>query len=244
MKLDPGFITHWKTERLLDELGGDGVVALLRLWGQAQIRREWRGLKFTPKRLKMETKWKGDENHLFAIFTDPEAPWLDQDEDGSFSIHGFEEHQKQVIHLWKQGPKGGRPSKKVPPAPSSKNEDEEKKEDSYSSSYPQCEPFDKPNGNHMVLDAAESKPLCTLAQAIAQAPTSRMSVAEAEFWWHTRNGSGWTKGTNGGGAPRKITSWQSDMQTSASWIKEAMTKNQKPARNIDTNGEQLEMPDA
>lgn len=147
MKIDPGFITHWKTERIIAELGADGVVALLRLWGTAQIRREWKGLTFTPKRLAMETKWKGDENHLFSILTDPDAPWLDKADDGTFSIHGFEDHQKQVIHLWSAGGKGGRP-RKVSPAPSSKEED---KDNTYSSSYPICEP----NGNHMVLETTK-----------------------------------------------------------------------------------------
>lgn len=144
MKIDPGFITHWKTERLLEELGAGGVVALLRMWGNAQVRREWKGLKFTPKRLAMETKWKGDENHLFRVFTDPDAPWLDLDDGGSFEIHGFEEHQKQVIHLWSAGAKGGRPAK-VSPAPSSKEYEE--KTSTSSSSYP----ISEPNGNHMVL---------------------------------------------------------------------------------------------
>ena len=132
MKLDPGFITHWKTERLIDQLGADGLVAILRMWGQAQIRREWKGMQMTPKRLAMETKWKGDANHLWDTLTDPDAPWLDVCEDGTVAIHDFEEHQKQVIHLWSAGGKGGRP-KKVSPTPSSKKEEDTS---TSSSSYP------------------------------------------------------------------------------------------------------------
>ena len=111
MKLDPGFISHWKTERLIADLGAEGVVVVLRMWGNAQIRREFTGLKLTPRRLAMETKWKGDENHLFSVLTDPDAPWLDKDDDGTFSIHGFSEHQHQVVKLWANGAKGGRPRK-------------------------------------------------------------------------------------------------------------------------------------
>jgi hypothetical protein len=150
MKIDPGFITHWKTERLLDQLGGDGLVVLFRIWGQAQIKRQWKGLQLTPKRLAMETKWKGDENHLFRILTDPDAPWLDLNDDGTFDIHGFEEHQKQVIHLWSQGGKGGRPKKKDS---LNSNNKEDTSSYSYSSSYP----ISEPNGNHMVLDADSTK---------------------------------------------------------------------------------------
>jgi hypothetical protein len=146
MKIDPGFPTHWKTERLIEQLGAEGIVVLLRIWGQAQIRREWKGLQMTPKRLAMETKWKGDENHLFSVLTDPDCAWLDIEDDGTVSIHGFEEHQKQVIHLWSAGGKGGRP-KKVSPEPSSKKEEDTS---TSSSSYPICEP----NGNQMVSGVA------------------------------------------------------------------------------------------
>jgi len=136
--------------RLIDELGADGVLALLRLWGKCQINREWKGLKLTPKRLAMETKWKGDVDHLFRVFTDPDAAWLDLADDGTYSLHGFEEHQKQVIHLWSAGAKGGRP-RKVSPTPSSKEEKEDTS--TSSSSYPICEP----NGNQMVSDVMPPK---------------------------------------------------------------------------------------
>lgn len=68
------------------------------------------------------------------------------------------------------------------------------------------------------------KPLCTLEQAKAYAPTCKLTPEQAEHWWHTRNSSGWTKGSANGGSPRKITSWQSDMATSVSWIAESMAK--------------------
>lgn len=238
MKLDPGFISHWKTERLLDELGAEGVVCLLRLWGRCQINREWKGLKLTPKRLAMETKWKGDENHLFQVFTDPDAAWLDPDEDGTFSLHGFEDHQKQVIHLWSVGKTGGRP-KKVSPIPSSKEDSTDEKEDSSSSSYPIVEP----NGNHMVSDCVEPKPLCTLPQALSYAPTARMKPEHAEHWWHTRNATGWTKGSAGGGAARKITSWQSDMVQSVSWVAESFEKSKPEPTHAEKRKEAAKLAD-
>ena len=111
MKLDPGFINHWKTELLMERLGSDAVVAILRLWGNAQIRRQFDGLELNPRRLAMETKWKGDAGALFDTLTDPDAPWLDLDPDGTYSIHGFGHHQKQVVALWENGNKGGRPKK-------------------------------------------------------------------------------------------------------------------------------------
>lgn len=105
----------------------------------------------------------------------------------------------------------------------------------------------EPNGNQMVLAGGETKPLCTLEQALSYAPTARLTPEQATFWWHTRNASGWTKGTQGGGAGRKITSFQSDMQTSAAWIAEAMSKHNTPngtprPRNMDINGDDVKLP--
>lgn len=145
LKLDPGFTSHWKTERLLDRLGGDGVVALLRLWGMAQIRRRWTGLPLTAERLAAETKWKGDPVALWEAFTDPLGPWLDAEEGGTWAIHDFGQHQKQVVSLWENGKRGGRPSK------NKKEEDTS----SSSSSYP----IRFSNENHLVLDDEVNKRL-------------------------------------------------------------------------------------
>jgi hypothetical protein len=147
MKLDPGFVNHWKTERLIDQLGADGVVAVLRLWGNAQIGRKFAGLPLSPKRLAMETKWKGDEGLLFSVLTDTDAPWLDEEPGGTFTIHGFAEHQHQVVKLWENGKLGGRPKGAASKSSSSTSSS------TSSSSYPICEP----NGNHMVSAGKGSK---------------------------------------------------------------------------------------
>jgi hypothetical protein len=78
-----------------------------------------------------------------------------------------------------------------------------------------------------------TKPLCTLSQAKAYAPTCKMTIAQAEHWWHTRNANGWVKGTSGG-HPIKIGSWQSDMASSLSWVGESTEKAKQAAST--TNG--------
>ena len=75
----------------------------------------------------------------------------------------------------------------------------------------------------------ETKPLCTIQQAKSMAGQFGLTESEAEHWWHVRNKAGWTCGTNGG-HPRKITSAQSDMATSVSWIKESAAKLPKPEK--------------
>lgn len=149
MKLDPGFITHWKTERLVDQLGPEAIVVILKIWSRAQIKREWKGLEITSKRLALETKWKGDADHLFRVLTDEDAPWLDLEEDGTYSIHDFEDHQRQVIHLWAAGAKGGRPRKEKSPAPPKEIDTSSSLS---SSSSPRCFSNGSSNGNHMVSD--------------------------------------------------------------------------------------------
>lgn len=71
----------------------------------------------------------------------------------------------------------------------------------------------------------ESSP-CSVEQAIAYASMVRMTPDQARHWWNVRNASGWTKGSTGGGTPRRITSWQSDMATSLSWVAESIQKEQ------------------
>jgi len=226
MKLDPGFPTHWKTELLIDRLGAEGIVVLLRIWGRAQIRREWTGIKWTPKKLAMETKWKGDANHLWNVLTDADAPWLDVADDGTVSIHGFEDHQKQVIHLWAASSKGGRP-RKVSPTPPTKEEEDSS---SYSSSYPIC----KPNGNHMVFEPTKqgvsensnnrlTRP--TLSQAIAAGSDIGITPEAATVWWNTREASDWRKGTAGGGTTAVGQNWRADLTASKTWATEQAAKN-------------------
>ena len=65
---------------------------------------------------------------------------------------------------------------------------------------------------------------CSVEQAISYASTVRMTPDQARHWWNVRNASGWTKGSTGGGTPRRITSWQSDMAASVAWVAESMQK--------------------
>lgn len=195
MKLDPGFLNHWKTERLMDQLGADGVVAVLRLWGAAQIRRQFSGLQFSPKRLALETKWKGDEERLFAVLTDPDAPWLDTDPDGTFTLHGFAEHQHQVVKLWANGKKGGRPRK---PKPSSSPS---------SSSSPIC----KPNENQMVFDGepspTKSKAKGSLEDLKSFAVEIGLPASDGEATFYKWEGNGWKN------AGKAVKDWKSTMRS-------------------------------
>ena len=111
MKLDANFITHWKTERLLEQCGPTAVLGLLRLWGDAQNKRQWRGLTLNPRKLAAIMRHDGDADALWAAMTDKDSPWLDEEPEGTWAIHGFEQHNHQLIRCWHIGQKGGRPTK-------------------------------------------------------------------------------------------------------------------------------------
>ena len=123
MKLDPGFASHWKTERLIARCGHSAVVGLLRLWGDCQIQRRWSGLAINPTKLAAMMRYEGDHTGLWEAMTDVDAPWLDPEEGGTYAVHDFGHHQKQVIHMWENGRKGGRPRKEIPPTPPKETED-------------------------------------------------------------------------------------------------------------------------
>jgi hypothetical protein len=96
---------------------------------------------------------------------------------------------------------------------------------------PQDKDKDKDKEEDKEKDARDDdpKPLCTLKQARSHAPACYLTEAESDHWWHTRHASGWMKGSNGG-HPVKISSWQSDMRQSVSWIKESMNKSPKASK--------------
>lgn len=89
------------------------------------------------------------------------------------------------------------------------------------------------NGKEIDPAGLSQSALCSLDQAIAYAPTVKMTAEQAEHWWHVRNAAGWTKGSTGGGAPRKITSWQSDMASAVSWVGESQAKSKNAPNGQD-----------
>lgn len=167
MKLEPSFVDHWKTRRLYRQCGADAVLGLLRLWGQAQIKREWAGLPLTPSKLAALMEYPGDAAVLWQAMTDKDSPWLDAEPDGTWTLHGFADHQAQIIRLWDIGKRGGRPkgSSPTPPSPT------------IHTSSSSC-PISQPNGNHMVFQTPTLEELKQAAQG--------MGVAEdiATIFWN------------------------------------------------------------
>jgi hypothetical protein len=181
MKIEPSFCDHWKTKRLHRICGAEAVLGLLRMWGQAKIKRQYTGLVLNPTRLAAVMDYSGDEDALWRVMTDEAAPWLDKEPEGTWGLHGYGEHQAQIIRLWEIGKKGGRPKSDPSPTPPSLNTSSS----SSSSSSPIC----KPNGNHMVSDMVVfTTP--TLKDWLEQCVLAGIEKELAEEIWHDNEGRG------------------------------------------------------
>ena len=215
--MDANFITHWKTERLLAECGPTAVLGLLRLWGDAQNRKQYTGLALNPRKLSAIMRHDGDADALWAAMTDKDAPWLDEEDGGTWAIHGFSDHNHQLIRCWQIGSKGGRPKTNtdhgrvgqgayanhmVSSSPSTETEDAE-------------ETISKPFGNHMV--SVVTTP--TLEQFKVAASMLMVEEDIAEEIWHDNESraiapSGHWTGWNG----QPIHNWQANMKARAAAI--------------------------
>lgn len=181
MKLDPGFATHWKTERLIDRCGPAAVVGLLRLWGDCQVRRRFTGLVMAPAKLAAMMRYEGDQTALWDAMTDVDAPWLDAEEGGTWAIHGFAEHNKQIMHLWEAGKRGGRP--KSPPTPPSNNT-----EDTIHTLT--LTPF----ANHMVSNANHMVSAFSVEAVIEAGRMAMIPEDVCRAYHDDREGAGWMDG--------------------------------------------------
>jgi len=181
MKIDPGFVSHWKTQMLVARCGAEAALGLLRLWGNAQISREWSGLRLSPRKLASMMGYNGDADELWRAMTDKDAAWLDEQEDGSWELHGFVEHQKQVIKLWANGKKGGRPPKEAPPTPPEENKE-----------HTLARPL-TPFGNQVVSFQNQMVFQTPSLEDVKQAAFMMGANPErAEIWFHEMEGRGHT----------------------------------------------------
>jgi len=217
VKLDANFITHWKTERLLAQCGPTAVLGLLRLWGDAQNRKQFSGMTLNPRKLAAIMRHDGDADALWSAMTDKDAPWLDEEEGGTWAIHGFSDHNHQLIRCWQIGSKGGRPKTNtdqgrvgqgayanhmVSSSPATETDAEE-------------ETISKPFANHMV--SAVTTP--TLEEFKVAASMLMVEEDIAEEIWHDNESraiapSGHWTGWNG----QPIHNWQSNMKARAAAI--------------------------
>lgn len=109
MIIDPDFLDHWRTQQLIDELGGDELapIYILRIWSHCQ-RRKSDVFNIPLSGLKALCKYKGDAQTLSNALILCKVIEVDS---GNIFITGFREFNAQLFAAWANGAKGGRPKR-------------------------------------------------------------------------------------------------------------------------------------
>ena len=97
IRIDVGFLDHWKTETLIAECGVDSVLSLIRIWifaAQNKPNGQLDGIKTTM--IERVAKWRGEGGKLITCLSD--LRFLEQDENGVWCLHDWEEHNPYAAH--------------------------------------------------------------------------------------------------------------------------------------------------
>lgn len=114
MIVSPDFLDHWKTQLLVDKLGGDQSAPLrvVRLWSHCQNRRKHIFPAMTSAVLKAVCHYRGDADRLESAML--EAGFIRRDGD-TLIVHEWDRYNASLFANWINGKKGGRPKSKENP---------------------------------------------------------------------------------------------------------------------------------
>ena len=101
MILETDFVDHWKTQRLVYICGPDAVLCLLRIWSYCQQRKRWQFDAAQASIIEWIGKWNGEKGLLLATLK--EVGFIDEEEDGEFSMHDFENVNGKMVSNWANG---------------------------------------------------------------------------------------------------------------------------------------------
>lgn len=109
MIVDPDFLSHWRTQMLIDSLGGDPCAPLyvIRIWAHCQLRKGWE-FDMPPAAVKAVCKFPGEPALLEAAL---EAAGYLRREGATITAVGWEVHNASLVAAWSNGKLGGRPRK-------------------------------------------------------------------------------------------------------------------------------------
>lgn len=94
-RVNSGFFMHFKTGRLKNALGDEGVLKLLQLWGWVTENRPSGTLSgMTSDDIEFAVSWKGQRGSFVSTLVS--IGWLDTADDGTFCIHDWLEHNPWV----------------------------------------------------------------------------------------------------------------------------------------------------
>lgn len=105
MIICPSFPDHWKTRYLIKQVGAEGVLALLRLWGHCQYRKS-QSFEGNAAVVAAIALWDGDPQTLENALLEAKLA----NRDGNlFTLHDWEKYNARLMTASERGKKGGRP---------------------------------------------------------------------------------------------------------------------------------------
>lgn len=110
MIVHPGFLDHWKTTMLVEQLNDPAApIYLLRLWEHCQNSKRAIFDRLPEIAVKAICRFPGTAEELNGALID--CGWIKRTQN-EVHVLGWEEHNAQLIANWANGSKGGRPRKK------------------------------------------------------------------------------------------------------------------------------------
>lgn len=108
MIVQPDFLTHWKTRKLVRLLKDPcAPLYVIRIWALCQTSKI-DVLPANSKTIAAICEFDGDSNLLRKSLLD--CGFLESQKNGSYLVHGWAELNRGLLHNWSAGKKGGRPS--------------------------------------------------------------------------------------------------------------------------------------
>jgi hypothetical protein len=108
MIIDPDFLDHWKTRMLVTELGDEQApLYLIRLWAHCQMRRD-DIFDMPAEGIKALCRYPGDARRLCEAL---EAAGFITSDGNQRKINKWREKNAALFSAWKNGQRGGRPTK-------------------------------------------------------------------------------------------------------------------------------------
>lgn len=113
MIIEPDFLDHWKTKKLIRLLGRpDAPLFVIRLWAFCHQRKKWEFAGITDDHLEAALCWDGQNGQLLDSMK--ASGFLDGNPLG-YVAHGWADANHHLVNNWangRHGNKGGRPKKR------------------------------------------------------------------------------------------------------------------------------------
>jgi hypothetical protein len=200
IRLDTGFLGNLKTRKLLKDLGDHGVVCTIRLWSYAGERHKKGVLVgFTLDDLEEIAGWTG-ERGAYASYA-VRMRWVDAADDGTLSIHDWNEHQPWVFHSEKriEAAKIGaakRWEKRKVNAPRIRSASVPHAEGNAPSPTPSPLPLDQKKSQERVTRPGNGRFTVPTIEQVSEYCESRKNSVDPVKWYAHYTSNGWRVGKN------------------------------------------------